>query len=65
MFVALAIAYVCYRVKVGELPLGWMDAGFLALEVVFFATSRDTLRKYYSRSQQLLTGIRKRSLRPQ
>ena len=53
-FVATAIAYACYRVKLGGVSLGWVDLGFLLIEVVFFATSRDTLRKYYSRSQQLL-----------
>ena len=29
-------------------------AAFLPLEIVFFAMSRDTLAKYYSRSRQLL-----------
>lgn len=54
-FVAVAIAYVCYRVKLGViLPLGWTDLGVLLLEVVFFVTSRDCLRKYYARSKQLL-----------
>jgi len=55
MLVATAIAYVCYRVKVGSvLPVGWLDVGVVAVEVVFYVTSRDTLRKYYTRSQQLL-----------
>ncbi|MBI3462170.1 MAG: hypothetical protein HY000_03790 [Planctomycetes bacterium] len=55
MLVATAIAYVCYRAKLGGiLPLGLPDAAFVALEAVFYATSRDTLRKYYARSQQLL-----------
>lgn len=59
MFVATAVTYACYRVKLGGvIPLGWLDVGFLVLEVVFFATSRDTLRKYYTRSQQLLNGVR-------
>ena len=53
--VALSIAYVCYRVKLGGLlPLGWPDAAVVILEAVFIATSRDTLKKYYSRSRQLL-----------
>jgi hypothetical protein len=61
MFVATAIAYVCYRVKLGGLlPLGWLDVGFLALEVVFFVTSRDTLQRYYVRSGQLLAPAQKR-----
>ena len=55
MLVAMAIAYICYRVGLGGLlPLGWPDAGALFLAIVFFATSRDTLRKYYLRSGQLL-----------
>ena len=36
--------------------MGWLDAGFVVLEAIFFATSRDTLRRYYARSQQLLAG---------
>ncbi|NLF73617.1 MAG: hypothetical protein GX575_31650 [Candidatus Anammoximicrobium sp.] len=56
-FVATAIAYACYRVKLGGFwPLGWLDLAFIVLEVIFFATSRDTLHKYYSRSQQLLAS---------
>lgn len=55
MFVATAIAYVCYRVKLGGVwPLGWFDLSVGCLELVFFATSRDTLSRYYTRSQQLL-----------
>lgn len=54
MVVAVLAAYVCYRAKLGGLlPLGWIDAGVLLLEAVFFVTSRDNLRKYYSRSRQL------------
>src|SRR5437899_8339262 len=40
--VALAVAYACYRVKLGGLlPLSWPDLGCVVLEAVFFATSRD------------------------
>ncbi len=54
-FVAAALAYACYRVRGGGWgPIGWPDLAFLVLEVVLFATSRDTLRKYYDRSRQLL-----------
>lgn len=61
MFVATAVAYACYRVKLGGLfPFGWPDLGFVLVEVVFFITSRDTLRKYYHRSRQLL-GAERRS----
>ncbi len=57
MFLACAIAYTCYRVKLGGmLPLGWLDLAFVVLEVVFFITSRDCLQKYYARSQQLLAS---------
>ena len=55
MVVGLAIAYAYYRYGLGGLlPLGWVDATFVVLEVVFFATSRDTLRNYCVRTQQLL-----------
>jgi hypothetical protein len=58
MFVATAIAYLCYRVSLGSVAfLGWPDAAFICIETVFFATSRDTLRKYYTRSRQLLGSI--------
>lgn len=57
MFVATAIAYVCVRVKLGRYwPLGGLDLGVVVLEFIFFVTSRDTLAKYYTRSQQLLAG---------
>ena len=58
MFVATGIAYACYRVSIGTMwPVGWIDVGVLLLEIVFFTTSRDTLAKYYSRGQQLLTNL--------
>jgi hypothetical protein len=57
MFLACGVAYACYRTNLGGLwPLGWRDLGFLLLEAIFFLTSRDTLRKYYTRAQQLLAG---------
>ena len=61
MFVATAVAYICYRAKLASLlSLGWLDPAFVFLELVFFTTSRDTLRKYYDRSQQLLSRKRRR-----
>jgi hypothetical protein len=39
----------------GESP-GWFSVGFVAIEGILWAGSRDTLRKYYSRSQQLLNS---------
>ncbi len=54
--VALAIAYACYRANTGGLlPLGWLDLGFVLLELLFLATSRNTLRNYCNRTEQLLS----------
>ena len=60
MLLATAIAYTAHRIYYGfDQTTGWLDVGVLVLEVVFFFMSRDTLKKYYSRSQQLLaTGTR-------
>lgn len=59
MFVATAIAYVSYRTTLdGILSIGWMDVGFVLLEIILFVTSRDTLRKYYTRGKQVLGGSR-------
>lgn len=57
MFVATAIAYVTYRAKIGNsFSIGWPDLAFVALETTFLATSRDTWKRYYQRSQQLLAA---------
>ncbi len=43
--IALAIAYGCYRVSLGQgASFGWLDAVFIPLEAVFFISSRDTLK---------------------
>ena len=56
-FVALAITYICYRVKIGGLlPVGGLDIAFVALETIFLATSRDTWRRYYVRAYQVLAA---------
>jgi hypothetical protein len=55
MFVATLIGYVAYRLSPGRAALGWFDLGVLFLEAIFLAASRDTLRKYYERSEQLLS----------
>lgn len=56
MCVATAIAYVCHRIELGTLcHIDWIDSGFVVLEAIFFLTSRDTLRRYYQRTQQLLS----------
>lgn len=54
MLVATAIAYACYHLKFGVTSVGATDIGFALIETIFFVTSRDCLRKYYSRSEQLL-----------
>ena len=59
MVVATALAYVCYRVRLGgHVSLGWLDLAVFVLEAVFVAASRDTLKKYYARTQQLLRSNR-------
>lgn len=54
MFVAVLIAYLAYHFHVGW-TFGLADVATAVLEAIFFFTSRDTLRKYYVRSTQLLT----------
>ena len=57
MFVATAIAFACQRSAIGgTVRPGWFDVAFIVLEAVFFYASRDTLRKYYQRTRQLLSG---------
>jgi hypothetical protein len=56
MMVALLIAYLGYRVHVGLTWPGLPDVAFFILEPVFYVTSRDTLQKYYSRTQQLFSN---------
>jgi hypothetical protein len=57
MFVATALAYICYRVRIGwHGTWGWMDLAFFVMEAVFYVTSRDTLRKYYARGWQVLAS---------
>ena len=53
--VAIFCLYISYRVSFGGLgSLGIVDVAFVILEIVLFMASRDTLRKYFDRSQQLL-----------
>ena len=54
MLIAVAIAYMGYRFSIGWAQPGLIDLGVVVVEPVFFLTSRDTLRKYYSRTTQLL-----------
>lgn len=55
MAIAIAFTYGCYRVKFWATGFGWLDVAFVVLEIVFIAASRDTLARYYARSQQLLS----------
>ena len=58
MFVAAAFSFVARAISSGLRPsiTPWATVAFLALELVLFAGSRDTLRKYYGRTQQLLSS---------
>ncbi len=56
-FIATAIAYICHRINLGTLcRIDWIDPGFVLVEAIFFLTSRDTLRRYYQRTEQLLSA---------
>lgn len=57
MLIAVAILYVLYRIDKGVIvaELGGLDLAVVLLEIVLFAGSRDTLKKYYRRSEQLLS----------
>lgn len=56
MLVATAIAYLAYRVSHGLFGVwDWRDLGVFGMAAVFFGMSRDTLRKYYRRSEQVLS----------
>ena len=58
MFIAAAFAFWARLFSEGPAVTGRLAAacGFLALEMILFAGSRDTLHKYYSRTQQLLNS---------
>jgi hypothetical protein len=53
MFVAVAFAFACLW-QAGEVKSWRPVAAFVVLELVFVVTSRDTLRKYYTRVGQVL-----------
>ena len=48
--------YVARRLTLGffSSPLGWADVVFFLVGTAYFVTSRDNLRKYYSRVAMLL-----------
>ncbi|MFO0847147.1 MAG: hypothetical protein U0871_01120 [Gemmataceae bacterium] len=56
MLVAVAVAYLGFRTHVGFARPGLADLAVILLEPVFYFTSRDTLRKYYARTAQLLSS---------
>lgn len=57
MQVASVMAYLCHLTYHGfSVATTWLDTGVLAIEIIFFLASRDTLRKYYRRSEQLLAA---------
>jgi hypothetical protein len=58
MFIAAAFAFCARLVSDGPPVTNRLatTCGFLTLEVILFAGSRDTLQKYYSRTQQLLNS---------
>jgi hypothetical protein len=61
MFVASLFTYAVLRGGSvnATWQLGWLDGGFVALELLLLGVSRDTLRKYYERSSRLLGETRK------
>lgn len=59
MFVATAITWICHRIAIEpRCQISWVDPTFVIVEAVFFLTSRDTLKKYLKRTEQLLSGLR-------
>lgn len=52
--VALVIFYVARQSALRHWAFGYEDIAFLLLGIVFFATSRDNLRRYYTRVAKLL-----------
>ncbi|MGI6414769.1 MAG: hypothetical protein ACOX1P_03800 [Thermoguttaceae bacterium] len=58
MFTAAAFTYVAKIVSSGSVPpfSSATRAAFLALEAVLFIGSRDALRRYYTRTRQLLNS---------
>jgi hypothetical protein len=61
--VAVTFSYALWKQSVGSSLLrpGWSDVGLLVVAAVLFAGSRDALRKYYTRAEQLLALSERRS----
>jgi hypothetical protein len=60
MLVAMLFSYILWRPSLGT-GLLWSDLGILLLSAVFFAVSRDNLRRYYGRAAVLLGTLDKES----
>jgi hypothetical protein len=58
--VALLISYAALRPSLSGFSV-WPDVGVCLLSTVFFAVSRDNLRRYYSRTAVLLGTLTKES----
>lgn len=53
--ISLVWLYVARRMSLGEsMPLSWIDTAFLGIATIFFLGSRDTLKKFYARTEQFL-----------
>jgi hypothetical protein len=61
MFLAVVFTYVAWLLshQISFYQAGWMNLVFLFLEAVFWLGSRDTLRKYYQRTADVLGTTRK------
>lgn len=56
--IAVAVTYLIYRIVGGAEPLGIVsDLGVFVLCAALFAGSRDALKKYYTRTEQLMGRI--------
>lgn len=56
MLIATVFVYISARISSGfqKIPFGWAEVIFLFLALLFFAGSRDTLKKYYRRIDMFL-----------
>jgi hypothetical protein len=61
MLLAVALGYALWRINgAPHSPIPAPDVMFALLEIILYAASRDTLRKYYDRTRQLLGTERRR-----
>ena len=56
--VAMLFSYAAWRPSLGSRPIG-SDLGIIFLSTIFFAVSRDNLRRYYGRAAVLLGPLNK------